>query len=303
MAMQYSPLASEEILEGDLWPGVAKYARGTDYHLFMKKALQRLASRIEEAFPQTKSRVYVDTGPVLERELASRAGLGSVGKNTNLLDAEAGSWFLLGEIFLTLDLEPDVPGSDLCGSCTECLDACPTGALLEAYHLDSRLCISYWTIEHRGTIPMEMREGIGSWVFGCDVCQEVCPVNARVLPVDHPEFRLPAHRAALDLRDLLTLTPSQYAESFRGSPMKRAKLEGLQRNAVIVMGNSGSETYLGPLNDALERGQDTVRQHAAWALGQISGAGAKAVLKERLATETDPAVRTEIEVALKDTHD
>ena len=303
VARQYSPLQGQETPPGDLWPGVARYARGEDYHHFMEKGLKRLASRIEEAFPQTRSRVYVDTGPVLERELAARAGLGSVGKNTNLLDGELGSWFLLGEIILTLDLEPDTPGSDLCGTCTECLDSCPTEALREPYHLDSRLCISYWTIEHRGSIPTAMRAELGSWIFGCDICQEVCPINAGVASVDHAEFRMPEHRSQLDLAGLLRLEPSEYAERFRGSPMKRAKLAGLQRNAVIAMGNSGSSRYLEALIEALEAGQPTVRGHAAWALGRIRDARSRDALAGALARECEPAVREEIRAALQATGD
>ena len=170
VALQYHPLrgdAERGDVEpgGDLWPRVARYARGRDYHELMLERLRRLAARIEEGYPGTAWRAYVDTGPVLERELAARAGLGAIGKNTNLLHPEAGSWFLLGELFLTLDLTPDAAVADLCGSCTRCLEACPTGALPEPYRLDSRRCISYWTIEHRGDLPPEAREMVGDWVF------------------------------------------------------------------------------------------------------------------------------------------
>ncbi|HEY2738110.1 MAG TPA: tRNA epoxyqueuosine(34) reductase QueG, partial [Thermoanaerobaculia bacterium] len=175
VALQYHPIAEEP--EGDLWPRVARYARGLDYHDVMGERLTALEARILEAFPGTASRRYIDTGPVLERELAARAGLGAPGKNTNLLHPEAGSWFLLGELFLSLDLAPDVPLADLCGTCTRCLEACPTGALPEPYRLDSNRCISYWTIEHRGPLPAAAREMVGEWVFGCDLCQEVCPWN------------------------------------------------------------------------------------------------------------------------------
>jgi epoxyqueuosine reductase len=153
VALQYHPLDGEAAPGGDLWPRVARYARGSDYHDLMGKGLRTLAARIAAAFPGVASRPYVDTGPVLERELAARAGLGAVGKNTNLLHRQGGSWFLLGELFLTLDLAPDAPLADLCGRCTRCLEACPTGALPEPYRLDSRRCISYWTIEHRGDLP------------------------------------------------------------------------------------------------------------------------------------------------------
>jgi epoxyqueuosine reductase len=236
VALQYYPLTGHEEPEGDLWPRVARYARGRDYHDVMQERLQILETRIADEIPGTASRRYVDTGPVLERELAARAGLGAVGKNTMLLHPEAGSWFLLGELFLSLDLAPDVPLADLCGSCTRCLEACPTGALAEPYRLDSNRCISYWTIEHRGDFPEGVPEMLGGWVFGCDVCQEVCPWNAAPPGADHPEFALPAGRRELDLAGLLRLSREEYVARFRGSPMKRAKLEGLKRNPAAAGG-------------------------------------------------------------------
>ena len=243
VALQYYPLyhpLGDEEPENDLWPRVARYARGCDYHDVMGERLKALEDRIAGAFPGTISRRYIDTGPVLERELAARAGLGAVGKNTNLLHPEAGSWFLLGEIFLSLDLAPEIPLADLCGTCTRCLEACPTGALAEPYRLDSNRCISYWTIEHRGAFSDEAAEMVGDWVFGCDVCQEVCPWNRRrhaLPPADHPELRLPPERRQLDLAGLLSLSRADYVERFRGSPMKRARLEGLQRNAAAARAN------------------------------------------------------------------
>jgi len=267
VALQYHPLAEEP--EGDLWPRVARYARGRDYHDVMGERLAVLEARILAAFPGTASRRYVDTGPVLERELAARAGLGVQGKNTNLLHPEAGSWFLLGELFLSLDLAPDVPLADLCGTCTRCLEACPTGALPEPFRLDSNRCISYWTIEHRGPFPPEAREMIGSWVFGCDICQEVCPWNTAPAGADHPELELPEKRAGLDLIQLLLLSRDEYVERFRGSPMKRPKLEGLQRNAAVAMGNRRDPRYVPALTAALAEGTALVREHAAWALGRI----------------------------------
>jgi epoxyqueuosine reductase len=237
----------------------------------MGRGLERLARRVGAAFPGCRSRPYVDTGPLLERELAARAGLGAVGKNTLLLHPEAGSWFLLGELLLTLDLAPDLPLADLCGSCTRCLEACPTGALAEPYRLDSRRCISYWTIEHRGEIPEPVRPLLGDWVFGCDLCQEACPWNAAPAGAAHPDLRLPPERAELDLAGLLALESRDYAERFRGSPMKRAKLEGLQRNAAVAMGNRGGAAYAGPLARAAGEGSPLLRRHAAWALGRAGG--------------------------------
>jgi epoxyqueuosine reductase len=326
VALQYQPLAGEEEPAGDLWPWVARYARGRDYHDVMGERLAGLAARIAAAFPGVGARPYVDTGPVLERELAARAGLGAVGKNTNLLHPEGGSWFLLGELFLTLDLAPDAPLADLCGSCTRCLEACPTGALPEPYRLDSNRCISYWTIEHRGALPAAARERVGEWVFGCDICQEVCPWNAApperrgglpggatgsagrrahegategqtAPPLDHPELRLPPARAGLDLAALLALGREEYVERFRGSAMKRAKLEGLQRNAAVAMGNRGDRRHVPALAAALAGGTPLVRSHAAWALSRIGGAAARRALAAALESEPDEGVRAEVAAA------
>ena len=274
VALRYHPVAREEEPEGDLWPRVARYARGRDYHNLMGKRLRRLAARVREAFPGAGTRWYVDTGPVLERELAARAGIGVQGKNTCLL-TRAGSWLLLGELFTTLDLEPDEPLADLCGRCRLCLDACPTGALPEPYRLDANRCISYWTIEHRGEVPPERRRELGDWVFGCDVCQDVCPWNrpknlAREAPSDEPDLRLPDRRRELDLAALLALDEDGYRERFRGSAMQRAGHEGLRRNAATAMGNRGDARYAEPLTRALEEDPSpVVRRHAAWALGEI----------------------------------
>jgi epoxyqueuosine reductase len=303
VALQYHPLSGEDgerqaEPRGDLWRRVARYARGRDYHEVMAERLKALEARVCEAFPGCETRRYVDTGPVLERELAARAGLGAIGKNTLLLHPEAGSWFLLGELFLSLDLAPDQPLADLCGSCTRCLEACPTGALPEPYRLDSNRCISYWTIEHRGPLPAEARRMVGGWVFGCDVCQEVCPFNEEAAGAVHPELELPPEREDLTLARLLGLPREEYVERFRGSPMKRAKLAGLQRNAALAMGNRREPRYLAPLAEALAAGEPLLRGHAAWALGRRGGEEARWTLREALTEEEDASVREEIAAAL-----
>ncbi len=298
VALQYAPLQGSAEVAGDLWPRVARYARGQDYHDLMGARLRALATRIHSAFPGCLTRAYVDTGPILERELAARAGIGAVGKNTNLLNRGIGSWFLLGELLTTLELTPSDPVHDLCGRCTRCLDACPTHALPAPYQLDSNRCISYWTIEHRGVVPPEQRGGIGEWVFGCDICQEVCPWNHRPQVVDHPEFALPSERAALDLAGLLLLGRADYEQRFRHSPLKRAKRAGLQRNAAIAMGNRRDPGYVPALTRALTEGEPVVRQHAAWALGQINDPPARAALWAAQGQESDAAVLAEIAQAL-----
>jgi epoxyqueuosine reductase len=303
VALQYAN--GEEEVEGDLWPRVARYARGRDYHEIMGERLERLRRRIEGEFPGTSARWYVDTGPVLERELAARAGLGAIGKNTNLLHPEAGSYFFLGEVFLDLDLAPDLPIEDLCGSCTACLDACPTQAFPAPFVLDSSRCISYWTIEHRGMVPAVQRNELEGWVFGCDVCQEVCPWNAAQetasasgTTVDE-DFSLPPVRRRLTLIDLLGLRRDDYVEVFRQSPMKRAKLEGLQRNAALAMGERGDRRYIEPLVQAVSAEVADVREQAVWALTRLGGCEAEEALRDRLGREIDEKVLAALRVALE----
>jgi epoxyqueuosine reductase len=250
VALRYAPLAGEaEPPPGDLWPKVARYARGSDYHELVWRRLEEVARFVESEWPGTRTRACCDTAPLLERDLAVRAGLGAIGKNTNLLNPELGSYVLLGELLTTLDLPGDPPLSDLCGSCSRCLDACPTGALPEPWRLDARRCISYWTIEHRGEIPERIAPELERWVFGCDICQEVCPWNGGEPPADHPELRLPEARRDLDLVGLLGLTADTGWASLRDSPLRRARPEGLRRNAAHALAGAPP----GPARAALER--------------------------------------------------
>ena len=299
VALQYWPLAGEAEPTGDLWPKVARYARGRDYHELMTKNLRALGSRIEAAFPGSTTRAWVDTGPILERELAARAGLGVQGKNTNLLQRGWGSYFLLGELFTTLELASDVRVDDLCGRCRRCLDACPTGALPEPYRLDANRCISYWTIEHRGDLPAAIRPQLGEWVFGCDICQEVCPYNVKAQPGQEERLRLPEVRRELDLAGLLNLGEDGWVARFQVSAMKRAKREGLQRNAAVAMGNRRDPAYVAPLTRALQEGSPLVRRHAAWALGQIGGREARLALEAARDAASEPGLQAEIAAALE----
>jgi epoxyqueuosine reductase len=260
---------------------VARYARGADYHDVMLEQLQSLHEWIADAAGRdVPGKAYVDTGPILERDLARRAGLGWFGKNTNLINPSLGSFFFLGALLVALELEPDAPfAADRCGTCTRCLDACPTNAFPAPRVLDATRCVSYLTIELKGAIPEALREGVGDRIYGCDVCQDACPWNVKFteqLPDDSPY----AARAALAgtdprqlARDLLGMTQEEFSDAFNGSPMKRAKLRGLKRNAAVVLGNVGTAEDLELLERVGEEEPDEmVREHAAWALDRLRSA-------------------------------
>ena len=256
---------------------VARYARGDDYHEIMVAKLGELHQWITgELGRAVHGKAYVDTGPLLERDLARRAGLGWFGKNTNLISPEIGSFFFLGALLVDLDLEPDEPfEADRCGTCTRCLDACPTQAFAAPRVLDATRCISYLTIELKGDIPEALREPMGSLLYGCDICQEVCPWNVsfgrelseRALA---PRQSLADKNARTLAREILAMDDTAFRTTFKGSAMKRAKLRGLKRNAAVVLGNIGDSTDVATLTTALEDPEPLVRHHAGWALASIA---------------------------------
>jgi len=256
---------------------VARYARGDDYHDVMESRLRELHRRLEgDAGRTVPGKPYVDTGPLLERDLARRAGLGWFGKNTNLINPQRGSFFFLGALVVDVALATDAPfEADRCGTCTRCIEACPTQAITAPRELDARRCISYLTIELREEIPVELRQSIGDLVYGCDICQEVCPWNqrfARILPEGSPFAArdvIAGKDARTLARELLAMSQEEFSAAFKGSPMKRAKLRGLKRNAVVVLGNVGTAEDVDVLTRALNDDEPLVREHAAWALVRL----------------------------------
>ena len=280
---------------------VSRYAWGIDYHDLVHERLRCLAGLHTRLAPQARVRGAVDTAPLLEREFAQLAGLGWIGKNTLLLNRHMGSWFFLAALLSTERLQYDQPHAEgYCGSCRACLDACPTGALVDAHCLDARKCISYLTIELSASIPRELREPAGTWLFGCDVCQEVCPWN-HCAPISamqalHP---LPGMNP-VELEGLFSLDEAAFRERFRATPLWRSKRRGLLRNAAIVLGNKPHEAAIPGLVRGLNDAEPVVREACAWALGRYRVEPARAALRERLAIEEDGEVRREIERPLGD---
>src|ERR1043166_1503010 len=251
-------------------------ARGNDYHHVMLGKLTELGRLLAaEAGRPVRGKAYVDTGPVLERDLARRAGLGWFGKNTNLIHPDRGSFFFIGALFLDLALQPDDPfAADRCGSCTRCLEACPTEALVAPYRLDATRCISYLTIELKGPIPEALRPLVGELLYGCDICQDVCPWNVKFSrELESPELAPRKDVTNPEPRELIALDDAAFLARFRGSPVKRAKRRGLARNAAVAMGNRRDPRDLPALKRAAANDPDPmVREHAAWALAQFGRA-------------------------------
>jgi epoxyqueuosine reductase len=273
---------------------LAAYACLSDYHDLFPPRLQALVAFLETQVGRPiPNRWYTDTGPLLERDLAQRAGLGWIGKNTCLIAPGLGSYVLLSEILLGLDLEPDPPYlEDRCGTCTRCLEACPTGCILPDRTIDARRCISYLTIELKGAIPPDLRDRVGEWVFGCDICQQVCPWN-RQASTSHPGL-------ILNLPAELKLTPAEFNQRFQGTPVKRARRRGYLRNVTVALGNSHDPVAIPALSQILLHDPEPlVRAHAAWAIGQIQGEAAQQALQASAQVETEPSVRVEIVAALR----
>jgi epoxyqueuosine reductase len=279
---------------------ISRYAWGDDYHDLMERKLEGLLGRVRELHDgPVEGRAFVDSGPVLERDFAGVAGLGWIGKNTHLISPKKGSWFFLGELFLDLPLAYDRPIRDRCGKCDLCLKACPTGAFVGPYLLDARRCISYLTIELKGWMPRHLRPLVGNHIFGCDICQEVCPYNVKANATAEAAFGPRPGLYAPQLIPLLSLDAAEFRRRFRGSPILRAKRRGFLRNIAVALGNIKSAEAIPALIDALDDEEPLVRGHAAWALGQIGSKLAIEALERRIQIERDAEVRSEIADAIR----
>lgn len=258
---------------------ISRYAWGSkDYHDALLPRLKQVEAAIRQAAGEqqinVETRSYVDTGPIVERVYARHAGIGWIGKNTCIIHQKLGSWMFLGVVLTSLDLPADIPAPDRCGSCTRCIDACPTQAIVAPGKMDARLCIAYLTIEKRGAIPEELRPSIGHHIFGCDICQDVCPWNNKsgnALPTSLPEFHPQPGLFHPELRPLAQMDEETYRRTFRGSPVKRAKYAGIRRNVAIAMGNSGNPEFAGDLQKLANDPDPVVAEHAAWALRKLTG--------------------------------
>ena len=261
-------LYNRPVSQSDAGSGlVARYAAGVDYHDVMRSRLETLAQTLVGAYGAFEYKVCVDTAPLLERSYARAAGLGWIGKNTCLINQEQGSWFFLGELLVSLAIEPDAPPPERCGTCTRCVDACPTDALVPRdgrFVVDSRLCISYFTIELKGEVPVEHRPRIGAHVFGCDICQDVCPWNGEAATTSEEAFL--SGETAVDLLDMASMTEAAFRERFRGTPVWRSKYSGFLRNVAVAMGNNRDARFVPALQKLAASSDLNVAEHAAWAL-------------------------------------
>lgn len=275
---------------------IARYALGSDYHGVLLDKVRELAKVLGD----DAARPYVDTGPVLEKPRAQRAGLGWIGKHTNAVSRRLGSWWFIGAVITRSEVEPSVEHEDHCGTCTACLDSCPTGAIRadRPYELDSRLCISYLTIELRGPIPRPLRPLIGTWIYGCDICLDVCPWNRFAEPTAELRYQPRPELVEPSLEEMLAWDQATFSRVMKGSPIKRTKRRGFLRNVAVALGNAGDRGAIPALARCLaEEPEALVRGHAAWALGRLGGPAALAALQQARG-DSDEFVRGEVEHAL-----
>jgi len=279
---------------------VARYAWGTtDYHDLLREKLHLLSDRLHTRSPGCTTRGVVDTAPLLERDFARLAGLGWFGKNTMLINKRAGSWLLLAGLLTDLDLEPDAPhATSHCGTCTRCLDVCPTDAFVSPYVLDARRCISYLTIELKGAIPVDLRAGVGEWMFGCDLCQDVCPWNGKAPRSTCEVFQPLSDLNPAEPLRILRMNQEEFQQRFTGTPLERPGFDGIRRNAIVVIGNRGDEIAIPALIEALRDPSPMIRGTAAWALGKFDQDSARQALQSACTSERDEEVLMEIRAAI-----
>jgi epoxyqueuosine reductase len=272
---------------------ISVYALNKDYHDTIMPRLRQMEEKIQQEFEGCRTRIYVDTGPILEKPLAQQAGLGWIGKHTNLLTKGRGSWYFLSEILTDVDLPPSQPADDHCGTCRSCIDICPTDAIIAPYVLDSKRCISYLTIELKGVIPFEFRKAIGNRIYGCDDCQIVCPWNSYVVRTDEPDFQ--QKQDTLKLIELIQINQEIFSRRFKGSPIKRIKRRGLLRNVAVALGNSGNKQAIPILLKVLDDEEPLIRAHVVWALGELAGPEVLPAIREKLNNESKKIVLAELE--------
>ncbi len=271
---------------------ISLYALNEDYHDVLIQRHKKLEEKIKEEFVGCRTKLYIDTGPILEKPLAQAAGLGWIGKHTNLITEGVGSYYFLSEILVDVALETSEPSIDKCGTCRSCIDICPTQAIVAPYVLDSRKCISYLTIELKGVIPIEFRKSMGNHIYGCDDCQIVCPWNSFAVKTDEESFR--ALGDSPQLIELIRMDDEDFKKRFKKSPIRRTKRRGLLRNVSVALGNSGDLSAVGPLTNALSDHEPLIRAHVVWALGELLCEKALPILRENLKDEKDEIVINEI---------
>jgi epoxyqueuosine reductase len=299
VAMNYYSRYSRPVESSESRGWISRYAWGDDYHNLMKGKLEALLESIGQFHDgNIQGKAFVDSGPVLERDFAGIAGLGWIGKNTHLISPKKGSWFFLGELFVDLPLAYDRPIRDRCGRCDLCLKACPTGAFVGPYVLDARRCISYLTIELKDWMPRSLRPLVGNHIFGCDICQEVCPYNVKALPTAEIAFQPRSGLHAPELIAFLSLSEAEFRQRFRASPILRAKRRGFLRNVAVALGNLKALDAVPALIRSLDDEESVVRGHVAWALGQIGAQTALDPLHRRLRAENDANVQEELRQAI-----
>lgn len=299
VAMNYYSGYSRPVESSESRGWISRYAWGDDYHNLMKGKLEALLESIGQFHDgNIQGKAFVDSGPVLERDFAGIAGLGWIGKNTHLISPKKGSWFFLGELFVDLPLAYDRPIRDRCGRCDLCLKACPTGAFVGPYVLDARRCISYLTIELKDWMPRSLRPLVGNHIFGCDICQEVCPYNVKALPTAEIAFQPRSGLHAPELIAFLSLSEAEFRQRFRASPILRAKRRGFLRNVAVALGNLKALDAVPALIRSLDDEESVVRGHVAWALGQIGAQTALDPLHRRLRAENDADVQEELREAI-----